>query len=309
MRIFRFDEEVSVPIVAHGSRFRIGPLTGDGAAVRVQVLHLPAGGVVGRHPAVARQLFAVVAGHGWVAGGDEVRRAIEPDRAALWEPGEEHEAGSDLGLTAVVVEGVFDVWATAVTAEVVVADPDPAWPTWFEQVRERVWPAVADVASRIEHVGSTSVPGLAAKPIIDLDVVVPTVEDVRPVIERLRSIGYRWRGDLGVTGREAFAPPDPDRPPRHHLYLVVDGNRAHQDHVLLRDLLRDDPDARARYAGLKRANAVRAGGDIDVYVAAKAGLVAELLTRARAERGLPAVTYWDPWREGDPDRGPEGGAP
>ena len=179
MRIFRFDGEVSVPIVAHGSRFRIGPLTGDGAAVRVQV------------------------------------------------------------------------------------------------------------------------------PIIDLDVVVPTVEDVRPVIERLRSIGYRWRGDLGVTGREAFAPPDPDRPPRHHLYLVVDGNRAHQDHVLLRD----DPDVRARYAELKRANAVRAGDDIDVYVAAKAGLVAELLTRARAERGLPAVTYWDPWREGDPDGGPEGGAP
>ena len=294
VRIFRFDEEVSIPIAAHGSRFRIGPLTGDGAAARVQVLHLPAGGVVGRHPAVAQQLFAVVAGHGWVSGADEVRRDVGPGRAALWEPGEEHEAGSDLGLTAVVVEGTFDVWAAAVTTEIVVADHDPAWQRWFEEVRERVWPAVADVASRIDHVGSTSVPGLAAKPIIDLDVVVATDEDVRPAIERLRSIGYRWRGDLGVGGREAFAPPGDDRLPRHHLYLVVDGNRAHQDHVLLRDLLRDDPEARARYAELKRANVARSGGDIDVYVAAKAALVAELLARARAARGLPAVDYWDP---------------
>lgn len=303
MRIFRFDEEVSIPIAAHGSRFRIGPLTGDGAAVRVQVLHLPPGGVVGRHPAAAQQLFAVVAGDGWVAGADEVRRDIGPGRAALWEPGEEHEAGSDPGLAAVVVEGEFDVWATAVTTEIVVADPDPAWSSWFEQVRERVWPAVADVASRIDHVGSTSVAGLAAKPIIDLDVVVPAEEDVRPAIERLRSIGYRWRGDLGVTGREAFAPPGHDRLPRHHLYLVVDGNRAHQDHVLLRDLLREDPEARARYAELKRANVRRAAGDMDVYVAAKAALVAELLTRARAQRGLPAVTYWDPLADTAPGQG------
>ena len=294
MRIFRFDEEVSIPIAAHGSRFRIGPLTGDGAAVRVQVLHLPAGGLVGRHPAAAQQLFAVVAGEGRVAGADGGHRDIGAGRAALWEPGEEHEAGSDLGLTAVVVEGVFDVWATAVTTEIVVADPDPAWPGWFEQVHERVWPAVVDVASRIDHVGSTSVPELAAKPIIDLDVVVAAEEDVRPAIERLRSIGYRWRGDLGVTGREAFAAPDHDRLPRHHLYLVVDGSRAHQDHLLLRDLLRQDPGSRERYAELKRRNAAQAGGDIDVYVAAKAALVAELLTCARAERGLPAVTYWDP---------------
>ena len=294
MRIFRFDEEVSIPVAAHGSRFRIGPLTGDGATGRVQVLHLPPGGVVVRHPAVAQQLFAVVAGDGWVAGADEVRRDVGPGRAALWEPGEEHEAGSELGLTAVVVEGDFDVWATAVTTEIVVEDPDPAWPGWFEQVRERVWPAVSDVATRVDHVGSTSVAGLAAKPIIDLDVVVAAEDDVRPVIERLRSIGYRWRGDLGVTGREAFAPPDHDPLPRHHLYLVVDGNRAHQDHVLLRDLLREDPEARARYADLKRRNVGAAAGDMDVYVASKAALVADLLTRARSERGLPPVAYWDP---------------
>ena len=76
--------------------------------------------------------------------------------------------------------------------------------------------------------------------------------------------------------------------------MVVDQNRAHLDHVLLRDLLREDPDARARYAELKRRNAELADDDMDVYVAAKAAFVAELLTQARAERGLPAVAYWQP---------------
>jgi GrpB-like predicted nucleotidyltransferase (UPF0157 family) len=75
---------------------------------------------------------------------------------------------------------------------------------------------------------------------------------------------------------------------------VVDGSKAHLDHVLLRDLLREDPDARNRYAVLKRANVTTAAGDIDVYVAAKASLVAELLTRARAERGYPPAEYWTP---------------
>jgi GrpB-like predicted nucleotidyltransferase (UPF0157 family) len=69
---------------------------------------------------------------------------------------------------------------------------------------------------------------------------------------------------------------------------------AHLDHVLLRDLLRADPEARRRYAALKRANLARARGDIDVYVAAKAAFVAELLTRARLEAGLPPVAYWEP---------------
>ena len=138
--------------------------------------------------------------------------------------------------------------------------------------------------ARIDHIGSTAVPGLAAKPIIDLDVVVPSEASVPAVIGQLESLGYRWRGDLGVAGRQAFAPPDDADLPSHHLYLVVEDNRAHQDHWLLRDLLREDPASRERYATVKRANAESANRNIDLYVEAKAELVAELLTR-RARRG------------------------
>lgn len=294
MQIFRFDEEVSIPVAAFGSRMRIGPLIGDGATVRVQVAHVRPGGLVGRHPAAGQQLFAVVAGTGWVAGGSGERREIGPGTAALWEAGEEHEAGSVVGLTAVVVEGAFDVWAMAVTKEIVVVDHDPAWASWFQELHDRIWPLVADLALRIDHVGSTSVAGLAAKPVIDLDIVVEAQAGVRPVIDRLRTAGWRWRGDLGVEGREAFKPVADEGLPPHHLYLVVDGNRAHLDHVLLRDLLREDEGARERYAALKRRNVELAAGDMDAYVAGKAALVAELLTRARAERDLPPVAYWDP---------------
>src|SRR3954469_13377158 len=169
---------------------------------------------------------------------------------------------------------------------IVVCDYDPEWPRWFETICKRLWPAVEGVALRIDHVGSTSVPDLAAKPIIDMDIVVASDELVRPAIEGLVRIGYRWRGDLGVTGRQAFFHPPHSDLPAHNLYLVVEDNKAHLDHWLLRDLLRADPEARDRYAQLKRDNVVRADGDIDVYVAAKAALVAELLTRARTARGL-----------------------
>jgi GrpB-like predicted nucleotidyltransferase (UPF0157 family) len=104
------------------------------------------------------------------------------------------------------------VWAISVTQDIVISDYDPTWPAWFDTVRHHVWPAVKDVALRIDHVGSTAVPGLAAKPIIDLDIVVASDHDVRSVIEQLATIGYRWRGDLGVA---SYWQPDVDLPDRH----------------------------------------------------------------------------------------------
>ena len=294
MEIVRFDDEVSRPVADFGSDFRIAPVIGDGSHARVELIRIPPGGSIGRHPASAAQLFAVVAGSAWVSGADGVGRTIDAGYGALWAAGEEHETRSPHGATAVCIEGQLDVWALAVTGDIEVRDYDPQWPQWFDAVFRRVWPAIDDLAVRIDHVGSTSVPGLAAKPIIDMDIVVATPDDVPAVIERLRGIGYRWRGDLGVKGRESFRPPTEPDLPRHHLYVVVENNRAHLDHWLLRDLLRDDETARDRYAALKRRNVEQADRDMDVYVAAKAELVAELLTRARADRGLPPVEYWQP---------------
>lgn len=176
----------------------------------------------------------------------------------------------------------------------VVENPNPEWPKWFEEVCAYVAPYVGDAVLRIEHVGSTSIPGLSAKPIIDIDIVVGEQRAIEPTIARIESAGYRWMGDLDVEGREAFEAPDEPKLPAHHLYLVVLDNRAHSDHWLLRDALMSDRGARDRYGSLKRENAVLAKGDGDRYVALKAAFVAEVLTRARSERGLPAVEYWEP---------------
>ena len=144
MKIFRFDPEVSLPVSRFGSRFKLGALTAPGAHAGVQVVHLEAGGLVGKHEAPASQLFAVVAGSGWVSGREGRRRDLAPGYAALWEQGEAHDAGTDGGMTAVCIEGDFEVRAVAVTKDIVVTDYNPDWPLWFEEVRDYVWPAVVD---------------------------------------------------------------------------------------------------------------------------------------------------------------------
>ncbi len=244
-------------------------------------------------PIDRERLLAVTEGTGWARNVDGIRVPLATSQGGLWPVGESFEVGSDPGMTGVLLAGWLEVRAFQVTRDIVVLDYDPIWPSWFERLCAYLRTALGE-DTRIDHVGSTSVPGLAAKPIIDLDVVVPSEASVPAVIGQLESLGYRWRGDLGVTGRQAFAPPDDAGLPSHHLYLVVEDNRAHQDHWLLRDLLREDPASRERYATLKRANAESANRNIDLYVEAKAELVAELLTRARSERGLPAVEYWNP---------------
>lgn len=243
-------------------------------------------------PTDRERLLAVLTGDGWAADDDKFV-PLSAGHGGHWAAGERFAVGSEVGLTAALLEGRLELRAFEVTRDIKVLDYDPNWATWFEQLCAHLRSALGDDA-RIDHVGSTSVPGLAAKPIIDLDVVVPSDGAVRPTIERLESIGYRWRGDLGVVGREAFAPPKESDLPPHHLYVVVEDNRAHQDHWLLRDLLRSDPASRDRYGASKRTNAESAERDMDAYVEAKADLVAELLTRARADRGLPEVEYWRP---------------
>jgi quercetin dioxygenase-like cupin family protein len=227
VRLFRFDEEVSLPIAQFGSRFRVGPLTGDDARVRVQVMHLPPNGLVGRHRARSQQLFAVVTGHGRVSGHDRQSKTIGPGYAALWDPGEEHDASSDEGLTAVCVEGEFEVWAISVTQDIVISDYEPTWPAWFDTVRRHVWPAVKDVARRIDHVGSTAVPGLAATR--HRPGHRRRVGPRRPLGDRTARhdrLPVAWGSrDLGVPGREAFAAIDDQGLPPHNLYVVVENTR------------------------------------------------------------------------------------
>jgi GrpB-like predicted nucleotidyltransferase (UPF0157 family) len=164
---------------------------------------------------------------------------------------------------------------------VVVVDYDPAWPKIFQQLYAHVWPVVRDVAVTIEHVGSTSVPGLAAKPIIDMTVVVPSPREVPLAIERLATLGYEHRGDLGIEGREAFTRPPGS--PAHNLYVSPPGTLGLQNQLAVRNYLRTHPDQAQAYGDLKKRLAQEFPNDIVSYVAGKTDLLLAVLR----EQGLP----------------------
>ena len=156
-----------------------------------------------------------------------------------------------------------------------VVDYDPNWVDTFQKLRSRMRSVIDKQLAAIEHVGSTSVPGLAAKPVIDIDVVIDSTEQLPEVIERLHSLGYVHEGDLGIQGREAFkAPPNL---PSHHLYVVVAGSRPHTDHIVLRNHLRTHAEDAARYGELKKSLAERFRNDRAAYTEAKAAMVRELI--------------------------------
>lgn len=158
---------------------------------------------------------------------------------------------------------------------VVVVPYDPAWPEAFALVRATIAPALGKRAVGIEHIGSTAVVGLDAKPIVDIDVVIRHEDDLWEVATVLAELGYTHLGDLGVAGREAFRAPA--GLPRHHLYVCAAGSAALTAHLTLRDALRADPGLSAEYAALKRTLAARHRDDRDAYTEGKTAFITAVL--------------------------------
>lgn len=162
-----------------------------------------------------------------------------------------------------------------------VVDYDPAWPAHFASLSAELAPLLSGLSVRIEHVGSTSVPGLAAKPVLDVDIVA-AAEHVPAVLAALSAAGYVHRGNLGIPGREAIAsPPDPEHMARHgglkrNIYVCADGCLALRNHLAVRDVLRSDAALREEYAATKRRLAQETD-DIDRYVEGKSDVLARIL--------------------------------
>ena len=153
---------------------------------------------------------------------------------------------------------------------IVIVEYDPAWPLEFERLRERAAAAVGDLALAIEHIGSTAVPGLAAKPVIDLVIVVEP-PSIQGTIERLTAIGYVHEGNLGVEGREAFSVPEGER--RHHLYVSSTDSEELRAQLAFRDRLRENAALAVEYEALKRELAAQFRNDRIGYTEAKTNFV------------------------------------
>lgn len=168
---------------------------------------------------------------------------------------------------------------------ILIVDYDPRWPAMFEAERRLLKQTLGEVFVAIEHVGSTSVPGLGAKPIIDLLALVRRLDDVMPHVEALKAIGYEYAPEVEVElpERRYFRK---GTPRTHHLHVVEPASEFWERQLLFRNYLRAHPDAARAYEQLKRELAARYGRDRDGYSGAKTEFVASIEQRARSAGGM-----------------------
>ena len=162
------------------------------------------------------------------------------------------------------------------TRKVSVLPYDASWPAAFEKIKLEVEAAVGGLIMGIEHVGSTAVEGMSAKPCVDMDVIVKDRSALAAVIDGLASIGYHHEGDLGIKDREAFRYSGKDHLPAHHLYVCPQNSEELRRHIAFRDFLRSHPDAVKKYSAVKEKAAEMFPDDIDGYIRYKSPCIEEL---------------------------------
>ena len=162
------------------------------------------------------------------------------------------------------------------TKKVIVLPYDVAWESAFEAIRAEIQTALGDLMLGIEHVGSTSVKGMSAKPCIDIDVVIRDYSVFDAVVQKLDAIGYIHEGDLGIQDREAFKYADKPHLMTHHLYVCPRDSEELHRHIVFRDFLRKNPEAVKKYSRVKETAAKLFPDSIDQYIEYKSPCIEEL---------------------------------
>jgi GrpB-like predicted nucleotidyltransferase (UPF0157 family) len=176
------------------------------------------------------------------------------------------------------------------TEPITLADYDPRWPALFEEERALIQEAIGDWIIAIEHVGSTSIPGIAAKPVIDIGVGLRDIGESYKTIFPMAKLRYRCMGEGGIPDRLYFKKPDDSQslrvpggvPRTHQIHMYETSNPEWERHLAFRDYLRAYPDARDEYEALKRRLAVEHASDIERYADAKSDFVERIIRLASA---------------------------
>ena len=164
------------------------------------------------------------------------------------------------------------------TKNVVVEKWNPKWKDEFERIADSLGEDVIYNSIKIEHVGSTSVEGLSAKPIIDLDIVIEN--DKFEIIKRLlKDKGYEHEGNLGIEGREAFSYSEKEELMTHHLYVCPKDSKELFKHITFRDFLKNNPALASEYSKVKEQAAVLYPDDIDKYMEFKSEIIEKIYKR------------------------------
>ena len=163
--------------------------------------------------------------------------------------------------------------------KVIVVPYDPKWKEEFGRIKDELLAVLDGVVAAVEHVGSTSVPGLLAKPVIDIDAVIKDYNIFETVKNRLAEIGYEHEGDLGIKERHAFRYHGKPHLMKHHLYVCPEYSEELKRHIAFRDHLRRTPEDRDWYGAVKTLAAKRYPEDIESYMVAKSPCVVEIIGR------------------------------
>ena len=161
-----------------------------------------------------------------------------------------------------------------------VAPYDQAWPRLFAAESARLHDALGGLPLVLEHTGSTSVPGLPAKPVLDILAGVAAHDPLAPYVAALVDAGYVHRGEQGIPGREFFRRGEPRA---YHIHLTHVGSSFWRDHLAFRDYLRAHAEVRDEYARLKQELAVRFPADREAYIEHKGPFVRRVLDHALAD--------------------------
>lgn len=163
---------------------------------------------------------------------------------------------------------------------IIVEEYNPIWPVEFGRIKEYLISYIKDFIISIEHVGSTSVPGLAAKPIIDFDIVIESYDIFPRLLEKLAELGYEHEGDGDIPMRERFKRSRADEFMTYHMYVCPKDSPELKRHILFRDYLRAHDNSRDEYSALKRSLAERYRHDIDAYIDGKHEFVEDIIKKA-----------------------------
>jgi GrpB-like predicted nucleotidyltransferase (UPF0157 family) len=164
-----------------------------------------------------------------------------------------------------------------------IAPYDPQWPAEFTAEEARILDACRGLPIRLEHIGSTSVPGLDAKPVIDILAGCPPRASRAEYVAALRQIGYEHKGAFGIPGRNYFRRGSPRS---HHVHMVSWSSAFWHRQLAFRDALRTDASLRREYAVLKRELARTFADDVERYASAKGPFIASVLRQIQQHAGV-----------------------
>lgn len=168
---------------------------------------------------------------------------------------------------------------------VIIVDYNPRWPALYEEEKGRLLGVIGHKVVAIEHVGSTAVPGLGAKPVIDITIAVRRLADAEECIELLQSAGYEYVPEFedSMPERRYFRKGSPGAR-SHHIHMVELTSDFWERHLLFRDFLRAHPEVAEKYYDLKKGLATKYGEDREGYTEAKTTFIEGVVARARTSK-------------------------